>query len=706
MIRITLLKHSVFIAFLAGLLMLIPHSMAANPSIPAFSRETAAITNIVTQVYFSDRDDLNCLAGNLDIWEVNHKDGYLTAALRPDQYADLTLRGYRIEIDKTKSALYEKPSKAFPEQISGIPGYPCYRTVEETFSTMQALESEYPNLVSMVDVGDSWEKIVSGGTTGYDISVMVLGNKSTSGPKARFFLLAELHAREYVTSETALRFAEHLLSRYSIDPDITWLLDFSELHILPMANPDGRKQAEMGISWRKNIDNDDGCTSSHFWGVDLNRNHGFKWGCCEGSSGDPCAATYRGPSPASEPEVQAVQNYILSTFSNQRGPDDADPAPDDATGLLITLHSYGELVLWPWGWASTPAPNANQLQTLGRKLAYYNNYTPQQAYQLYRTDGSTDDWVYGQLGIAAYTFEMGTEFFEECRAFEKTIYPRNRDALLYGFKAARMPYQNPAGPDSLNVAVSSDIILAGTKITLTATADDTRRSMAGEPEPARNVASAQYTINNPSWVEGVVAYTMTAADGSFDSVIEDVVATVDTTSWDPGRYTIFVESQDENGNLGVPTAMFVTVVDHLLRQAKVRIKPKRISFGTIPAGTTSATRNITIINAGKKDMEITSIELLGSHQSDFLFTHDCAGQYFRGDSCSVTVTVHPSELGKREATLVVSSNDSRKPTKNILLRANAKPSALSSGQTPSLLEHFGRPGHEHSLSPLQANQNN
>ncbi|MCK7513506.1 MAG: hypothetical protein MZV70_62120 [Desulfobacterales bacterium] len=47
----------------------------------------------------------------------------------------------------------------------------------------------------------------------------------------------------------------------------------------------------------------------------------------------------------------------------------------------------------------------------GRKLAYFNSYVPQQAYNLYATDGSTDDWVYGWLGIAAYTFEMGTAFF-------------------------------------------------------------------------------------------------------------------------------------------------------------------------------------------------------------------------------------------------------------------------------------------------------
>jgi hypothetical protein len=36
-----------------------------------------------------------------------------------------------------------------------------------------------------------------------------------------------------------------------IDPNITWLLDHHEIHLLLHANPDGRKQAESGKYWRK-----------------------------------------------------------------------------------------------------------------------------------------------------------------------------------------------------------------------------------------------------------------------------------------------------------------------------------------------------------------------------------------------------------------------------------------------------------------------
>ena len=678
MLRVALLLHIFCISFLSGLFVLSPLVVVARSPIPA-PIQTGDIDRIIVRVYFADRNDLNSLAGALDIWEVHHKDGFLVASLRPGQYADLLQRGYRIEIDEEKTGYYRVPTQALPGQIQAIPGYPCYRTVEETYSSMQNLESAYPNLVTLLDIGDSWDKVTSNGSAGYDLYLLVLSNKSTAGPKPRFFLMAEVHAREYVTAETALRFAEHLLSGYGIDPDITWLLDYYEVHVLPMANPDGRKQAETGILWRKNTDNDDGCSYSSYWGTDLNRNHAFKWGCCGGSSENPCADTYRGPSPASEPEVQAVQNYVVDIFSDQRGPEDTDPAPEDATGVLIALHSYGELVLWPWGWTAFTTPNSDQLQTLGRKLAYFNGYVPQQAYNLYATDGSTDDWAYGRLGIAAYTFEMGTAFFQECAAFENIIYPQNSNALMYALKAARRPYQDPAGPDSLNVALSSDTVIAGTTITLTATANDTRYSMAGGVEAAQNIASAQYTINSPSWVEGAIAYPMVPTDGIFDNSTEAVFATINTTGWAKGRHTIFVESQDENEDWGVPTALFVDVVDHLPHQTKVRIKPTQISFGKIKKGTISDPQKVTIINAGKKDMEITSIEMMGFDRSDFSHTHDCLGQLLPGSSCSIAVAVHPSEFGKRKSTLVVSSNDAKKPIKNILLRANAKPPVLSSG---------------------------
>jgi carboxypeptidase T len=513
----------------------------------------------VARVFFVDLADLNRLAGELDVWEVVHEEGYLVALLRPDQLATLLRTGYRVEIDEGQTALLDRPLQLLPGQVAGIPGYPCYRTVEETAADMAQLAVDHPDLVARVDIGASWEK-VSGTRPGYDLYALVLTNSAVPGPKPKFLLVAAIHARELTTAELAARFAEYLVANYGTDPDVTWLLDYFEVHVLPMTNPDGRKQAEAGEYWRKNTDDDDGCKMFPLYGTDLNRNSSFHWG---GASTNPCYETYQGPSAASEPETQAIQNYVAGVFPDQRGPGDDDPAPDDAMGVFVTLHSFGDLVLFPYGFRPTPCPNHAQLETLGRKFGYFNGYEVCQAGEpgcLYPTTGTTDDWAYGELGLAAYTFELGTYFFQGCPTFENAILPENLPALLYAFKAARRPYQSPAGPETLGVTVTPTVAVAGGLVTLTAMADDTRTDSNGwGNEPVQDVAAARYTVDAPSWITGAVSYPMSSADGAFDAATETVQATVDTTGWTPGRHILFIEGQDAQGNWGVPSAVFLWV---------------------------------------------------------------------------------------------------------------------------------------------------
>lgn len=520
---------------------------------------------VVARVFFADLADLNRLANQLDVWEVHHAEGYLVALLHPDQVTALLPAGYRVETDKARTALLGRPLHSLPAQTTGIPAYSCYRTVEETAADMAQLAADHPDLATWVDIGDSWEKVV-GARSGYDLYALVLTSHAVPGPKPKFFLMAAIHARELVTAELAARFAEHLVTQYGTDPDDTWLLDYFEIHILPMANPDGRKHAEAGGYWRKNTDDDDGCPIFPYYGTDLNRNSSFHWG---GDSTIPCFETYQGPSSASEPETQAIQDYVVSIFPDQRGPDDDDPAPDDAMGVFVTLHSYSELVLFPYGFGSTLAPNHTQLETLGRKFGYFNGYQVCRSGEwgcIYATTGATDDWAYGELGLAAYTFELGTGFFQDCSTFEHTIVPENLPALLYAFKTARRPYQAPAGPESFDVIVAPTTVLTGTQVTLTAVADDTRYDSNGwGDEPVQSIAAARYTVDAPAWIAGTISYPMSPADGAFDAPVETVHAIVDITGWASGRHILFVESQDADGNWGVPTAVFLQVTGVLDR---------------------------------------------------------------------------------------------------------------------------------------------
>jgi carboxypeptidase T len=246
-------------------------------------------------------------------------------------------------------------------------------------------------------------------------------------------------------------------------------------------------------------------------------------------------------------------------FPDQRADPLTSPAPADATGIYLDIHSYSQLVLWPWGFTHTVAPNGLALQTLGRKFAYFNNYEPDQAIGLYPTDGTTDDFGYGELGVASYTFELGTAFFQSCSSFESTILPDNLEALLYAAKVVRTPYMTPAGPDALNVVAAPATITVGDPVVLTATINDTRYNNSNGAEPSQAIAAAEYYIDTPPWQPGAVAYAMVAADNSFDSTVETVTATVDASGLSAGRHLLFVRGRDAAGNWGAFSAVFLNV---------------------------------------------------------------------------------------------------------------------------------------------------
>jgi carboxypeptidase T len=550
---------SVVLAFVIVLTPVLPAS--ANGFFTPLAQDSTPLPKdpVVVRVYYDDPAQITLLK-EYDLFEFNDKkEQYVLAAMDLDQMLALRAEGWRVAIDPVETAAFNQRLDPLPGQEAGIPGYPCYRTVEETFLTAENIVLAYPNLAQWIDVGDSWEKTAPGGNPGYDMMVLRLTNLAIGGDKPKLFITAAIHAREYTTAELVTRFAELLVTSYGIDPDITWILDHHEVHLMLHANPDGRKQAEAGLSWRKNTNQNYCSPTSNNRGADLNRNFAFQWGCCNGSSGSPCDLTYRGPSAASEPEVQAVQDYMRAIFPDQRADPLTSPAPADATGVYLDIHSYSQLVLWSWGFTSTVAPNGPALQTLGRKFAYFNNYTPQQAIGLYPTDGSTDDFGYGELGVASYTFELGTAFFQACSTFENTILPGNMPALLYAARVVRTPYLTPAGPDALNLAVAPVAITVGDPATLAATMNDTRFNNSNGAEPTQAIAAAEYYIDTPPWLPGAVAYPMAAADGSFNSTVEAVTAAIDSSGLSTGRHLVYVRGRDAAGNWGAFSAVFLEV---------------------------------------------------------------------------------------------------------------------------------------------------
>lgn len=543
----------------------------AQPAAPAFPT--------LARVYYDDVDDLWRLQ-DYDVWENNLDERYVLAAVDAAAVATLRAQGWRVVVDENATAVV-------PTAVAAQPFFNGYRTVDQLYADLRQINAAYPELTELVTYGESYCRQQGGCTTqggerhpGFDLLALRVTNENvagastigattvTRGSKPIFFLMANIHAREITTPELAMRFLDWLVAGYGVDPEATWLVDWQEIWIVPTVNPDGHWLVELGTQppyngapfyQRKNANQDaDGngridCLrwppdAGIHYGVDLNRNHSFGWGWA-GSSGMPCSVAYRGEAPASEPEVAQLEHLISSLIPDQRGAGLGDAAPADTTGILISLHSYSDLVLWPWGYTADPAPNYDGLKAIGDRLASFNGYRScQPAACLYGASGTTDEWAYGELGIPAFTFEIGRQFMPPYAEIDAQQWPENAPALRYAAAIARTPYLTVHGPDVVNVQTA----VGETAITLRAGVDDRRSG-------GQAVAEVAYTVDKPIWAAGAAPQPLTAVDGRFDSVAESAVATLPLESLTPGRHTIFVYGRDANGRWGAPGVTFVDV---------------------------------------------------------------------------------------------------------------------------------------------------
>ena len=548
---------------------------------------------VFVTVHWRNRAQLQRIASKFQHLIVDEKARTARTEANATELGMLRRMGVRVEIDDAatermraaEAGLARRDAPTFNglRAQKSIPGYACYRTVEETYGTMNRLASQRGNLASVIDIGPSWAWEKSNGAAGNRMRVLRVTNAATNAAipdKPNMVVLAAIHAREYTTAELVTRFSEWLVDQYGTDPDATWLVDNFRFHFILQANPDGRKKAETGLSWRKNTDTDNGSCSANAFGVDLNRNFTWQFGnVANGSSPDPCDATYRGPSSASETETQNLMRYIVGTrgssgtFTGGVLPDlrtDTGTAPANYRGLFLDIHSFSQLVLWPWASTSTNAPNANALRTLGRRLAHFNGYEPKQWIGLYPADGTNTDTVYGITGAPSYTIELGQAFFESCSTFESDTYPRNLNALKYAARTLMAPYTAPAGPDTTSLGASARSVVAGKPFAVSAYVDDGAYNQSNGAEPVQNVTGVRAYLDVRPWIAGAPSIAMNPTDGAFNSAREQATLVINTRGLKAGRHVVYVRGTDSSGAVGTPRAVYFDVIKAPPGSQKVR----------------------------------------------------------------------------------------------------------------------------------------
>ncbi|MDX2542315.1 M14 family metallopeptidase [Streptomyces sp. WI04-05B] len=341
---------------------------------------------------------------------------------RADQARQLARRGYEITL------LGSAPNRSSSADDVRLLDFPTadsrYHNYAEMTSEINSLVSANPSIASQRVIGTSY----SGRNI---VAIKLSDNVGTDEAEPEVLFTHHQHAREHLTVEMALYLLRNLTSTYATDSRVKAMIDSREIWIIPDLNPDG---GEYDIatgsyrSWRKNRQPNSGSSNV---GTDLNRNWNYRFGCCGGSSGSTSSETYRGASAESAPEVKVVADFVRSRV--------VGGVQQIKTG--IDFHTYSELVLWPFGYTTANTTTGmtqddrDAFATVGGKMAASNGYTPEQSSDLYITDGSIDDYLWGSQKIFSYTFEMypssssGGGFYPPDEVIDRET-ARNRDAVL------------------------------------------------------------------------------------------------------------------------------------------------------------------------------------------------------------------------------------------------------------------------------------
>lgn len=348
----------------------------------------------VVRVDVTTVDQLKLLESmDLDIWSheigVGPIDVHVSMNdLRQIEKIGLTYKVLNPDLMRTRQEEIDVYRRHVEQAARGLATpFDSYLPVADLITYINDLAAARPDLCEVIDIGNSVD--------GRDIWVLHITGAG-SGPKPGVFYHSLIHAREWITAPVVLYLATHLVDNYDTDPCIQALMDQTDFYLAPCVNPDGYSYTwTNNRMWRKNRRN-----NGANYGVDLNRNFGYQWGCCgeSGSSGSTGSDIYRGPSPFSEPETQAVRDFMV-----------AHPN----INAYMDYHSYSQLLLWPWGYTAFLSPddakfaavgNAMQQLILGVHGMYYEPGPANTT--IYPANGVSVDWAYGAQGILAYTIEL------------------------------------------------------------------------------------------------------------------------------------------------------------------------------------------------------------------------------------------------------------------------------------------------------------
>ena len=350
------------------------------------------------RVHINSADEvLPLIQLHLDICSGSKAEGYVDLLANATQKKQLLDMGYQMEV------LIEDVSQH--NALTDGKGYALYHTYTELRTEMQRLASTYPDICIFWDIGTTLQ--------GHQMmACKVSDNVGWDEDEPVLFLVGNHHAREPMTVEIVFNDLKWFLENYASDPQVQAAVNGLEMWFVPMCNPDGHTYDGYASSgnegwWRKNCrdvlsDGFDDWGDGNGDGIDLNRNFTYQWGYDDwGSSPDWSDQTYRGASPGSEAETQAVMNLVDQQGGN----------------VGISYHSYGQYIIMPWGyipdypdepyystfWEIADGIHDVLQAELGRNYSEGNSSD-----LLYPTNGDMVDWMFGDQTMYGFCIEVNS----------------------------------------------------------------------------------------------------------------------------------------------------------------------------------------------------------------------------------------------------------------------------------------------------------
>ncbi|HDR4766204.1 TPA: carboxypeptidase [Bacillus cereus] len=232
-----------------------------------------------------------------------------------------------------------------------------YMTADEVETALIRLSEQFPNLITLIELpNQTWEG---------RISRAVRLRAGTNSNRTGVLFTGSMHAREWGGSDICINFLRRLITSFQSNTQLTFggkiytsseirnFMEELDIFVFPDVNPDGKHYSqttdpnsgtESNMWWRKNRNPNIATGGTHL-GVDINRNFDYLWSSGIGTSSNPPSFIYKGTGPFSEPETRNVR-YLFDTYPNIR--------------YYIDIHSYGGLILYPWGDDENQGTDPNQ----------------------------------------------------------------------------------------------------------------------------------------------------------------------------------------------------------------------------------------------------------------------------------------------------------------------------------------------------------